>query len=189
MPRKRIVSLVDEEDAERTTATLLASLAARLATLYVISGADAVGSLTAGFAAYGREVGRTEPGARMRRALERSRLGANGAAIWRALRIDEWAATIPPTPVTQQLRNDIALLMADDVEEAIEALPIPSQPQGTRGLPRTIDADFVDFTLGLWAYAREAAYAIEAMTERTMDDDEVVAPNPKEGSSGGSILR
>ena len=48
------VRLVDVPDGPgRTTATLLASLAARLGVLHLISGSDAVGSLAAGIARSG----------------------------------------------------------------------------------------------------------------------------------------
>jgi hypothetical protein len=155
-----------------------------------MSGADAIGSLTAGFAAYGRELAQTEHGARMRRALEASRIGSNGEAIWKALRIDQWASTIPPSPVMQQMRNDIALVVSDDVAEAIAQLPIPSQPSGTRGLPKPIDANFLDFTLGLWGYAREVTAALDALVEPTMNrETNMVRVANEEGPNGGSVLR
>ncbi|MDQ4025967.1 MAG: hypothetical protein M3217_10860, partial [Actinomycetota bacterium] len=81
------VALVDApESAGRTTATLLGSLTARLAALHLISGADALGSLVAGYAALGREVARTAEGARMKRALESGRAGRNGELLWSRLR-------------------------------------------------------------------------------------------------------
>jgi hypothetical protein len=191
MEREPTLELIDEEDAGRTTATLLGSLSARLASLYVISGADAIGSLTAGFAAYGREVARTAWGARMRRALETSRAGSNGDAIWKTLRIADWASTIPPTPVVQQMRNDMALIAAEDVAEMIAALPIPAQTQGARGLPPTIEANFLDFTLGLWAYAKETAKLIEALAAPTMDDGRPVVPerDDEPPPASGPMLR
>jgi hypothetical protein len=190
MEREPATELIDEDDGGRTTATLLGSLSARLAALYVISGADAIGSLTAGFAAYGREVARTEHGARMRRALETSRIGSNGDAIWKALRIADWASTIPPTPVVQQMRNDVALIAADDVVEMLDALPIPAQTQGTRGLPPTIDANFLDFTVGLWAYAKEATAVIEALAAPTMDRTaQIVTVQDEPPAGDGSMLR
>ena len=85
------VQLIDESEGPgRTTATLVASLTARVAALRVISGADAIGSLTAGFAALGREVSRTAEGMRLRRGLEAGRAGNNGNALWSALRMNTW---------------------------------------------------------------------------------------------------
>ena len=51
-------------DDARNTANLLGSLAARLGTLFAISGADAIGAQIAGFAAVGRQVSRMAYGAR-----------------------------------------------------------------------------------------------------------------------------
>jgi hypothetical protein len=185
-----VIELIDEEDAGRTAVTLLASLAARMAALYVMSGADAIGSLTAGFVAYGRELAQTEHGARMRRAFAASRIGSNGDAIWKALRIDQWASTIPPSPVMQQMRNDIALVAADGVADAIAELPVPAQPTGARGLPKPIDANFLDFTLGLWGYAKEVGAALDALAEPTMNREPIVTRETGgERPKGGSVLR
>jgi hypothetical protein len=185
-----VTELIDEEDAGRTTVTLLASLAARMAALYVMSGADAIGSLTAGFAAYGRELSQTEHGARMRRALAASRIGSNGEAIWKALRIDQWASTIPPSPVMQQMRNDVALVAAGDIADAIAQLPVPAHPSGIRGLPTPIDVNFLDFTLGLWGYAKEVVAALDSLAEPTMNrEPTIIRNNSEEHSNGGSMLR
>ncbi len=184
-----MIELLDQEDAGRTTVTLLASLAARMASLYVMSGADAIGSLTAGLAAYGQELAQTESGARMRRALAASRIGSNGDAIWKALRIAEWASTIPPSPVMQQMRNDIALVAAEDVDDAIAGLPIPAHPAGTRGLPNAIEANFLDFTLGLWGYAREVTVALEALAEPTMQRETTIVRAGEPGPEGDAMLR
>ena len=51
-PEARPVLLVDELDhAGRSTATLLASLAGRLTVLHGMTGADAIGAITSGYAA------------------------------------------------------------------------------------------------------------------------------------------
>src|SRR5262245_41880606 len=105
------VRLIDRsEGPQRTTATLVASLAARLASLYFVTGADALGSITAGFCALGREVSRTVEGMRMREAIEKSQAASNGDALWNTMRIGEWASTMPASPILDQLRNDLALL-------------------------------------------------------------------------------
>jgi hypothetical protein len=172
-------------ESGRTTATLLASLAARLGALFVVSGADAVGSLAAGFAALGREVSGTAEGARMRRALERGRAGANGDALWTALKIGTWLSSLPPTPVLAQLGNDVALLLADDLTDTLELMPIPGEPAGERAAPPA-DSSFVDLTLGLWAWARELAAAVEMLAAPTLDPASefvvgTVAPEAPEG--------
>jgi hypothetical protein len=158
------VKLVDDADeAGRSTATLLASLAARLGTLHVISGAQAIGSLTAGFAELGRQVSQTPEGARVRDALARGRAGTNGEAIWASLRIGEWASAHAPAPVLDQLRNDLALMLADDLEQTLELMPIPPEPAGARGAQDVPPAAFLDFAVGYWAFSVEVVRGIEAL--------------------------
>ena len=99
-------NLIDDAvESGRSTATLLASLAARLGALHVISGATAVGSLTAGLAALGRDVARTAEGRRMRAAIERGRSGRQRRHVWETLRVGSWASSLPPSPVLDQLRQ------------------------------------------------------------------------------------
>jgi len=146
--RLRLVDAPGE--AGRTTATLLASLAARLGALYLVSGADAVGSLAAGFAALGRRVGATAEGARLRAALEQGRVGANGDILWTTLGIETWVSSLPPSPVLDQLRNDIALVIVDDPEETLALMPIPGEPAGERA-EVSAHAEFVDPRRGIAA--------------------------------------
>lgn len=126
--------LVDEAGRSgRTTATLLSSLATRLASLHFVTGADAVGSITAGFAALGRRVAATAEGAALLSAIEKGRAGANGERIWSALSIGTWASGLPPSPVLDQLRNDVALLLAHDLDTNLDLPPLPPQPPGGAG--------------------------------------------------------
>jgi hypothetical protein len=159
----------DADEAGRSTATLLASLAARLGTLHVISGAMAVGSITAGLAALGREVAQTADGARMRAAIEAGRAGTNGDAIWAALKIGSWASSLPSSPVLEQLRNDLSLLLADDVHETLDLLPIPPEMAGAHGAGEALPVEFADFLLGWWAFSVEAARAIELVMAPTLE--------------------
>ena len=186
--RVRLVDAPDE--AGRSTATLLASLTARLATLHMISGADAVGCLTAGMSRLGREVAATAAGAQLRQALESGRAGTNGPALWSALRIDEWASSLPPSPVLDQLRNDLALLLAEDLQPTLELLPIPPEPSEGAGAAEPAQATFVDFTLGLWAFSLEVVRAVESMAAPTMDSvHPVVAGAQPPHERGGELLR
>lgn len=186
------IRLLDAPDESRTTATLLASLTARLAALQVTTGSVAVGSLVAGFCALGRSAARTTDGARLRRALERARVGSNGAAIWKALHLDTWAHSVPPSPVLDQLRNDTGLLLADDLEETLALLPIPAQPAGIRGSEDPWDeerASFLDCMVGMWAYSREVTAIVEGLAAATLPPPNDVRLRSDAAPPGGPVLR
>jgi hypothetical protein len=156
--------LVDEPDRSgRSTATLLASLSGRLAALHGITGADAVGSLTAGYAALGRSVARTAEGGRMLAAIRSSRAGANGERLWEALLIGKWASSLPPAPILDHLRNDLALLLADDVDETLDLPSMPPEPVGAGGGPVDETATAEHYLLGMWAFAREVQASVEEL--------------------------
>ena len=163
------VKLVDDAaESGRSTATLLASLSGRLGVLHVITGGTAIGSLAAGLAALGREVSATTAGARIRRALASGRAGPNGEAIWDALRIGEWVSSQPPAPILDQLRNDVALLLADDVDATLELMPIPPEMAGAGGAEDVPRAEFLDFAVGYWAFSVEVVRAFEALAGPTL---------------------
>jgi len=185
------VKLIDPADGPgRTTATLVASLAARLGVLHLITGADAIGSLTAGFVQLGREVSKTAKGARLREALESGRAGTNGYALWKTLGIAKWISAMPPSPILDQMRNDVALLLTDDLEETLELLPIPGRATGIDNLPEMEPATFVDCVLGLWAFSTELVNSIEALAEPTLaHSDKITATRSPGPESNGSILR
>jgi len=159
-------TLIDAEDtAGRTTATLVASLAARLVALHLISGADAVESLTSGFAELGREVSRTSEGARLREALCGSRVATNGEAIWTALRIGAGASSAIPTPVLDQLRNDVAILLAEDLSDTLGAMPIPAEARAPALPPPQEPVTFLDFIIGYWVFSKEVVASIDALAK------------------------
>jgi hypothetical protein len=161
--------LVDEaESAGRDTSNLVGSLAARLAALHLISGADAVGSLMAGYCALGREVSRTGDGLRLRRALEEGRCGTTGDLIWLRLRIGDWVSSLPASPVLDQLRNDVSLLLADNVSEALDSLPFPTELASDAG-PADERAVFVDFLVGFYAFSQEVVRAVEELAAPTIE--------------------
>jgi hypothetical protein len=181
--------LIDRPDGPgRTTATLLASLAARLATLHFVSGADAIGSLTAGFAALGREISRTAQGARMREAIEASRAGANGELLWSSLRIAEWASAMPPSPILDQMRNDMALLLADDLAPTLQFMPIPAHQSGV-GAAEPAPSNFADCVLGLWAFSRELVRMLESIAAPTMPAANLRESAPAPEPPTGPLLR
>jgi hypothetical protein len=168
-------TFIDVEDAAgRTTATLVASLAARLAALHSISAADAIASLTSGFAELGREVSKTSEGAKLRAALCASRVAANGDAVWLALRIGEGASSAVPSPILDQLRNDVALLLADDLEDTLSAMPIPAEmPTGALPPPQQT-VKFLDFIVGYWAFSKELVASVDALAELGQSSQQAV---------------
>jgi hypothetical protein len=146
------VVLEDAPDgAPRTTETLLASLIVRVRTLGLLTGAQAVGSLVGGVAAVGHEVSRGAEGGRIRRVLEQTRAGVNAETLWSALELGHLASLVPPTPVLEDLRNDIALLLADDLVQAVAELDESSLESGIGLVREPQPFDVLDFLVGLWA--------------------------------------
>ena len=171
------VRLVDPPDRPgRTTVNLLGSLASRLGTLHLVTGADAVGAMTAGLAKLGREVAGTVDGKRFLEAISAGRAGANGDAIWDSLRIGEWASSLPPSPLLDHVRNDLALLLAADLETALAGPLAPADAAGAEGGPVAEPATFPHYLLGLWTFAREVLTAIDALLETTLPEAGRVVP-------------
>jgi hypothetical protein len=185
-PRLRLIDT--PEGPGRTTATLLASLAARLGVLTLVSGADAIGSLAAGIATLGREISKTEQGARLRAAIEKGRPGTNGDMLWSTLRTRDWVSSSVPSPVLDHLRNDIALLLADDLEETLEMMPIPSQNSAGKG-NEPAPAAFVDFLVGMWAFSTEVVRSVEALAKPALESEAKVIAGSDAAHPEASLLR
>jgi hypothetical protein len=178
----------DPAGPPRTTMTLLASLVARVRTLGLLNGAQAVGSMVAGVAALGRHVGSTDQGARLRAALEASRLGTNGAALWAALSLDTSSSALPPRPVYEDLRNDVALLAAPDLMDALERLSESDLQEGIGLVAEPEEVMFIDFIVGLWFMASEIVDLIDAMSGTRLERPGSVAGSDGP-DRGGSVLR
>lgn len=142
--RQRVLLVDDDEQAGRTTASLAGSLATRLLTLHYTSGVSVVGSIIAGLAALGREAGRTVEGARIKEALEQGRGAANGEAVWSAMKIGDWAAGLPPSPILDHVRNDLALLLAEDLDKALEQPLAPPEARVRSQAPVVEEVTCVD---------------------------------------------
>jgi hypothetical protein len=182
--------LVDPPDESRSTATLIASLSARISMLTMISGAGAIGSLMSGLAALGRAISETAEGSRLRKALESGRAGHNVNALWKALHIDGWASGVAPTPIIDHLRNDLALLLAGDLEETLALLPIPSHPKGATADEDDLPANGLDCIVGLWFYSREITRAVEALATPTLPaSGEVRTAAAEHTDRDGPLLR
>lgn len=129
-----------------------------------MSGSEAVGSLIAGYAKVGRDAARTARGSRLAAALRAGRPGTNGEAVWSALGIDVMAQALP-SPVLDHLRNDLALLMADDLAAALRdpfvAERVERDPGGGDDAAEPVDD--IDYLVGMWAFSREVVAAVEAL--------------------------
>jgi hypothetical protein len=181
-PAMRLRATDDPAGHPRTTGTLVASLAARLGALGYVSGGQAIGSQLAGIAALGKEVSQTEHGRRLRTALRHTRAAGNGEVVWRALRIGAWLSTMPPSPVLDELRNDLALLLADDLDQALDTIEEVAPPLTGAAQPQRVD--FADLMVGLWAWGRELANSVEtaaglsAFPPEVHDGDDPVPNGP-----------
>jgi hypothetical protein len=182
-PSDARLDLVDDPaGTPRTTATLLASLVARVRTLPLLDGAQAVGSMVAGIAAVGRRVASTVEGGRIRAALAANRVGVNGATLWSALGLDATTSALPPRPVDDDLRNDLALLLAPDLVDQLERLDETLVAQGIGAIDDPADVDFLDFLVGLWFLAGEVVDLIEGIAATAGEPVAEEAPPPEDGS-------
>lgn len=187
MPDRANIRLIDPpEDAGRTTASLFASLASRLITLHYTSGVSVIGSTLAGLAEAGREISKTAEGARIRRALEASAVKDNGELLWSALRVTGWTEGMPAAPVLDHIRNDLALLLADDLAETIENVPAPLENKVHRSKTVPAAITFIDTLMGLWIHSREIVQSVEALARSAPEADTV---EPGDAVHRGPILR
>jgi hypothetical protein len=193
-PPVRVRLLDTDDDTDRTTASLVSSLATRLIILHYTSGVGVVGALLAGLAAAGREASKTAEGARLRRALAAGPAGRNGQALWAALRIGDAAIGLPATPVLDHIRNDLALLVADDLADCLAGTPLPPSFRGGAGAAAgapVAEVTFLDCLLGLWIQAREITRAIEAAGALAPPGVATaeIEPGPAGDDASGRLLR
>ena len=191
MTARTQVRLVDEPDrAGRTTAALVASLSGRLAALSLVSGADVVGALAAGVAALGRQVADTAEARALREGLAHGRPATNAALLWQQLGIDRWLATMPASRVLDQLRNDVALLLVDDLPETFDLPPLVAEPTGADrpATPERIDP--LDLIVGMWALAQDTVDLIQALADTAgLAPTAVVPGRPAPVRVDGGVLR
>ena len=182
------VRLVDSADGPpRTTPSLVASLAARLGTLFAVSGADAIGSLASGVAKVGREVADTADGRRARDAIEAGIAGHNGDALWRALKIDDWVSQLPASPVLDHLRNDYSLLLAEDLDATLDATPAASQSSDDSDTVPEERATFADFLIGLWFISGEVRTMLDDLIAANREEGPMITSGPEH--TAGRVLR
>ena len=122
----------------------------------------------------------------MRRVLEQTRAGVNAETLWSALELGHLASLVPPTPVLGDLRNDIALLVADDLPQAVAMLDESSLESGMGLVREPQPFDVLDFLVGLWALGGFVADALELLSAATVPAED--APETSD-STDGPVLR
>ena len=102
---------------------------------------------------------------------------------------------VTSSPVLDHLRNDLALLVADDLDAALRApgtLERPEhpgdRPAGSGGLD-TEPADSVDYLVGMWAFSRELVAAVEALAAATTHPAGVIEPAARPPLPDEPLLR
>ena len=120
-------------------------------------------------------------------------LGGRGrrCLLWRVLHIGEGASSAIPSPVLDQLRNDVALLLAEDLKQVLGLTPIPAESPPTGALPPPQqNATFLDFIVGYWAFSKEVVASIDALAKLGRSSSDVVISGEKaEPPLKGALLR
>jgi hypothetical protein len=169
----------------RTTTTLLAGAMTRAATLSAITGAQAVASMIAGLAALGRAVAETVEGQHMRDAIDRGRLRENLDLLFGGLGLGALASASPPTPMLEDFFNDVALVLAPDVADSIDAALVGAASGSSVGVLRTAEkVDPIDFVVGLWAFSSEVATTLRELIEAGPLLDRVTSAYNDEAGEG-----
>ncbi len=183
----------DPADLGRCTSTQLISVLTRASTLGIISGAQALASMIAGLAALGREASTTIVGERRRSVLERGRVRDNLDLLFSRFGLGALASMSPPTPMLEEFFNDLALLLAPDTAQHVDAAA--SAALGGLGVgllvPSASAAPFdpVDFLLGLWTYTTEVAAALDALCEDPPGDAAGLTVARDDAPGPGRLLR
>jgi hypothetical protein len=112
--------------------------------------------------------------------------------VWSALGIGAWTSLHAPSPILDQLRNDIALLLADDLDVTFPQPPMPNPPAGARASNDAADTqpvEFADYLLGMWAFAVEVVKCIETLAAPTLPPAVSGHPTVSEPVSATPLLR
>jgi len=169
----------------RNTTSLLAGALTRAATLSAISGAQAVASMIAGLAALGRAVAETVEGQHMRDAIDRGRLRENLDLLFGGLGLGALASASPPTPMLEDFFNDVALVLAPDVAESLDAALVGAAGGSSVGVLRTAEkVDPIDFVVGFWAFSSEVATTLNELIEAGPLLDRVTGAHDDEAGRG-----
>ena len=99
-----------------------------------------------------------------REAVLATRIASNGDALWARLGMHAAWSAFSPTPVLEDVRNDLALLLADDLSSALADIDSvdPAERIGPLRVPEPIEC--VDVIIGMWAYSREIVAAVDLIS-------------------------
>ena len=93
------------------------------------------------------------------------------------------AAGLPATPILEHVRNDLALLLAEDLAEALAQPPAPRALGSRDAAGPPGNANFLDTMLGLWVHAREITRSIESVGRLAAEPAPLFEGTPGEGAS------
>jgi hypothetical protein len=89
--------------------------------------------------------------------------------------------------VLDQLRNDLALLLADDLDVTLPLLPIPGETAAVEPVEQPLTV--ADYLVGLWAFAREVVWTVERVADATLPAAGAVSDPDVEIERDGPLLR
>ncbi len=130
----------------------------------------------------------TAEGARVREAVLATRIASNGDALWARLGMHAAWSVFSPTPVLEDVRNDLALLLADDLSAALADIDSvdPAERIGPLRVPEPIEC--VDVIIGMWAYSRDrGGRRPDLGTRRVGRDTTAVVQRPHR--TGAAMIR
>lgn len=86
-----------------------------------------------------------------------------------------------------QMRNDMALLLSDDLAPTLQFMPIPAHQSGVGAEPAP--SNFADCVVGLWAFSRELVQMLESIAAPTMPPATLRESAPTPEPPTGPLLR
>ena len=97
---------------------------------------------------------------------------------------------MPASRVLDQLRNDVALLLVDDLAETFELPPLVAEPTGTEKSEAPERIDPVDLMVGMWVLAKDTVDLVQALSDSSgLPEATVVPGRPAPVRVDGGVLR
>jgi hypothetical protein len=88
--------------------------------------------------------------------------------------------------VLEDLRNDLALLLAHDLDSVLSDVDLVEPAEHIGPLREPERSECIDLVVGLWAYSRELVGVVDDLVDRA-DVARVRQPDPSD--LGGPLLR